>query len=61
MKEQNARMPNKGAGGGRHSDTDSGAGGANHGATGGLKKENPQRADVTRTPSTTNRYPRGLA
>lgn len=59
MKEQNARMPNKSNA--KYSDTDSGSRGANHGATGGLKKSNEMRSDVTKTPDTTNRYPRGLS
>ena len=54
-------MPNSGKGGGKHSDTDSGAGGSNKGATGGLKKSSEMRSDTTKTPDTTNRYPNGMA
>lgn len=53
-------MPNS-AKSGKHSDTDSGAMGSNKGATGGLRKEDAQRADVMKKPTTTNRYPDGLA
>ena len=35
--------------------------GTNKGASGGLKKSDEMRADVTKSPTTTNRYPRGLA
>ena len=58
--EANARMPNA-KGSTKHSDTDSGAMGSNHGATGGLKKSDEMRADVVKTPTTKNRYPHGLA
>lgn len=62
MKDKNANMPNnapknRSAGG----DADSGSMGSNHGATGGLKKSNEMRADVTKTPNTKNMYPKGLA
>lgn len=60
MYGKNSRMPNS-KGGTKHSDTDSGAMGSNKGATGGLKKSNEMRADVTKKPTTTNRYPNGLA
>lgn len=35
--------------------------GTNKGATGGLKKSSEMRADVVKTPTTTNRFPEGLA
>lgn len=57
-------MPNSGKGGGKHSDTDSGSMGSNHGATSGLKVTPPGsgiRADTKKSPTTTNRYPNGLA
>lgn len=55
------KMPNSGKGRTKHSDTDSGSKGSNHGATGGLNKSNEMRSDTTKTPSTTNRYPNGMA
>lgn len=58
--EANARMPNA-KGSTKHSDTDSGSMGSNHGATGGLKKSDSMRADVVAKPSTPNPYPNGLA
>ena len=55
-------MPNSGkSSGANRSDTDSGSMGSNKGATGGLKKSDEMRADVTKKPTTTNRYPHGLA
>ena len=56
----NARMPNA-KGSGKHSDTDSGAMGSNHGNTTGLHQENKIRPDTLAKPSTTNRFPKGLA
>ncbi len=61
MKKKYGRMPNAGKKSGNYSDTDSGSMGSNKGATGGLNKSSEMRADVTKTPSTTNRYPNGLA
>lgn len=61
MKGENARMPNKSAGSGKHSDTDSGSKGANHGSSTGLKKSNEMRPDCCKQPSNNNRYPNGLA
>lgn len=46
------------------SDTDSGSMGSNKGATSGLKVTPPGsglRSDTKKQPSTTNRYPNGLA
>jgi len=46
------------------SDTGSGKMGSNHGATTGLKVTPPGsgiRADTKKAPSTTNRYPEGMA
>ena len=57
----NSRMPNKSSGGGKHSDTDSGSMGSNHGASTGLRKSNEMRSDTTKAPSNKNRYPNGLA
>ena len=37
------------------------SGASNNGSCSGLKKENPQRADVTKSPSSKNPFPRGLA
>ena len=53
-------------GGGRNnnvgrSDTDSGSGGSNHGASTGLMKSNEMRADVTNQVSNDNPYPDGMA
>ena len=52
-------------GGGRHNNQGGGAkagpGGTNRGKSGGLRKEDSQRADVMKKPSTTNRYPNGLS
>lgn len=53
------RMPNEGKKGGDMGG--SGKAGSNHGKTGGLRKENSQRADVMKKPTTTNRYPNGLS
>ena len=55
-------MPNSGkASGANRSDTDSGSMGSNKGATGGLNMSSEMRADVTKKPTTTNRFPKGLA
>lgn len=52
-----SKMPNEGSGG-------SGGGGkgsgTNRGPNSGLRKENTQRADVLKKPSSKNPYPRGL-
>jgi hypothetical protein len=62
MDDKYGNMPNNSKKGStQHSDTDSGKMGSNHGATGGLKKSNDMRADVTKTPDNKNPYPRGLA
>lgn len=58
-KEQNARMPNKA--GTKHSDTDSGSKGANHGSSTGLRKSDEMRSDTFQQPTNKNRYPNGLA
>ena len=62
-KDKYGNMPNNSSGNrsGRMSDTDSGKGGSNHGATGGLKKSSEMRSDVTKTPTTKTMYPNGLA
>ena len=44
-----------------YSDTDSGSMGSNMGKSTGLKISNEMRSDTTKTPTTTNRYPNGLA
>ena len=51
-----SKMPNEGKakGGG-------GMKGTNTGATGGLQKKTDLRADVTKKPTTTNRFPEGMA
>ena len=54
-------MPNSKKGGTKHSDTDSGSMGSNHGATTGLRQENKLRPDTLKSPSTDNRYPNGMA
>ena len=59
-KGKKARMPNSSKSS-SYSDTDSGAKGSNHGATGGLRQEGGLRPDTLAKPSTTNRYPKGLA
>jgi hypothetical protein len=56
---KNARMPNKGST--KYSDTDSGAGGANHGKSTGARKTTSQRKDTVGQVSNENRYPRGLS
>lgn len=50
-----SKMPNSGKG---HAPKKSGT---NTGKTGGLKKSNEMRSDVTATPSHKNMYPNGLA
>lgn len=61
MKHKYGNMPNNSKGNRSSKLSDAGPGGTNQGATGGLRKENPQRADVTAKPTTTNRYPNGLS
>ena len=63
MTSKTGGMPNNANsnGGKNQSDTDSGKGGSNQGASGGLRKSNDQRADVTKSPTTDNRFPNGLA
>lgn len=62
-KDNYGNMPNnsKKNRSGTLSDTDSGAGGSNKGASTGLKKSNEMRADVTKQPSNKNQFPNGLA
>lgn len=43
------------------SDAGSGKKGSNHGATTGLRQENKLRPDTLKAPSTTNRFPNGMA
>ena len=59
--KKGGRMPNSSKGRTRHSDTDSGSMGSNHGATGGLRREAGTNQGATKKPTTTNRFPNGLA
>lgn len=64
--KHNYRMPNeKKAGTTGHSDTDSGAKGSNHGATGSLKHAPaggaPGNVGTMNKVTTTNRFPNGMA
>ena len=52
-----SKMPNSG----KSSHGASAKGGANKGASTGLRQENKIRADTTAQPSNTNRYPNGMA
>lgn len=56
-----SRMPNKSKGSTKYSDTDSGAGGANHGKSTGAMKTTSQRKDTVGQVSNKNPYPRGLS
>lgn len=56
-KGYSSKMPNSGGSG----NTAPKQGGTNQGASSGLKKENPQRSDVTATPSNRNPYPNGIS
>lgn len=56
----NARMPNQSKST-KHSDTDSGSMGSNHGASTGLRQETGLRSDTLKQPSNKNPFPNGMA
>jgi len=58
MKGKASKMPNSGS---KSHAAGSGKSGSNTGKTGGLKKSNEMRSDVTKTPSSPNHFPNGLA